>query len=85
MTVIRDEQFFGMMMIPFFNQYQIHRCNVSECHEKPTTVITDCVDNDGDKLNFALCEKHYQESKEKGRIDYRLDFFELSKPETTTL
>lgn len=74
MKVIRDEQFFGMAMIPLFQQHGIKRCNVSKCELKPSTIVTDCVNSDGESIDFALCEAHYQECKTKGSINYTLDF-----------
>jgi hypothetical protein len=74
MTIIRDEQLNGLMMIPAFQKFNITRCNVSGCTQKPSTIIKDCVADNGDAVDFALCEHHYKESKEKGRIEYRLDF-----------
>jgi predicted branched-subunit amino acid permease len=69
MNIIRDEEMCGIMMIPLFQQYGIKRCNVRDCKEKHTTIITGLTDN-----SFALCEKHYQESKASGKINYTLDF-----------
>jgi len=57
------------MMIPLFHQWGINRCNVRDCHEKPTTIITGAI-----KRPFGLCEKHYNESKKKGKFEYTIDF-----------
>lgn len=69
MNVIRDEEMGGLMMIPLLSQWNVHRCNVRDCKEKPTTIITGLT-----KQPFGLCEKHYLESKEKGKLEYTLDF-----------
>lgn len=70
MNIIRDEEMSGLMMIPLFQQWNIHRCNVRDCHEKPSTIITGVLKN-----TFALCETHYKECKASGKISYTLDFF----------
>jgi len=72
MEVIRDEELGGIMMIPLLNQWHIHRCNVRDCRNKPTTIITGVIEN-----AFGLCEEHYSESKREGKLAYTLDFFEL--------
>ena len=68
MEIIRDEEMFGIMMIPLFQQYGITRCNIKNCKEKHTTI---CVH---EQANFGLCEKHYQEGKESGTIKLQLEF-----------
>ncbi len=73
MKVIRDEQWNGLGMIPLLQANGIKRCNVSGCANKPTTVITEAVDADGDRVDFALCEEHYQECK-AGEIKLHLEF-----------
>jgi hypothetical protein len=71
MNVIRDEEMNGLMMIPLFQQWGIHRCNVRNCKEKPSTIITEITI---ECPVFALCEKHYNECKESGKISCTLDF-----------
>lgn len=69
MSIIRDEETFGLMMIPLFQQWNIHRCNMKNCKEKPTTIIT------GTKAGpFGMCEKHFLEGKEKGTMKLELEF-----------
>jgi hypothetical protein len=68
MNIIRDEEMFGLMMIPLFTQWNIHRCNIKGCTEKPTTI---CVH---EKATFGMCEKHYQEGKNKGTMKLELEF-----------
>ena len=75
MTIIRDEECSGIMMIPLLIQWGINRCNVKDCAESPTTIISGVI---GAPV-FGMCEKHYLESKEKGKLDYTLDFKKLIK------
>ena len=67
--IIRDEEMHGIMMIPLLSQWNIHRCNVRDCQEKATTIITGVIDQP-----FGLCENHYLEAKRSGKIEYSLDF-----------
>lgn len=69
MNIIRDEECFGLMMIPLFQQWRILRCNVKNCKEKPTTIITGIIEQ-----KIGLCEKHYIESKKAKKFKYTLDF-----------
>ncbi len=73
MNIIRDEECFGLMMTPLLMQWNIDRCNVRDCKEKPTTIITGVL-----KRPFGLCEKHYKESEEKGKFEYTIDFCALN-------
>ncbi len=68
MEIIRDEDLGGIMMIPIFHQYQITRCNIKDCQEKPTTV---CVH---EQATFGLCENHYQDGVSKGTMKLELEF-----------
>ena len=72
MNIIRDEECFGLMMTPLLLQWNIDRCDVRDCREQPTTIITGVL-----KQPFGLCEKHYEESKEKGKFEYTIDFCTL--------
>jgi len=74
MNIIRDEETFGLMMIPLFQQWNIHRCNVRDCKEKQTTIITGII-----KRPFGLCEKHYKECVETGKLAFTLDWCKLEK------
>jgi len=69
MEIIRDEEMFGLMMTPLLLQWRIERCNVSECKEKPTTVILGLVER-----KFGLYENHYQQVKKEGKVKFTLDF-----------
>jgi hypothetical protein len=70
MNIIRDDETFGIMMIPLLHDWGIRRCNIKDCTEKPTTIIS-AVEN---VPVFGMCEKHYQESKESGKLDCKLIF-----------
>lgn len=61
-------------MIPLFHRYSMKVCEVDDCSNKPSTIIDDVTDSDGDQVSFCLCEKHYLEAKETGKITFRLDF-----------
>lgn len=67
MQIIRDEHH-PIMMIPFFSQHGVTRCNIKDCREKPTTV---CLH---EQANFGLCEQHYQSFKQQGEVKMSLDF-----------
>ena len=73
MEIIRDEEMNGIMMIPLLTQWGVNRCNVRDCHENPTTIITGATEQP-----FGLCEKHYKECKESGKIAYTLDWCALA-------
>lgn len=68
MKIIRDEEMYGIMMIPLFNQYEITRCNIKDCTEKPTTI---CVH---EQATFGMCEKHYLEGIKAGTMKLELEF-----------
>lgn len=69
MQIIRDEEMNGIMMIPLFQQYGLHRCNVKDCKNKHTTIIIGLAD-----ITFALCELHYNEAKANKKINCTLEF-----------
>ena len=69
MNVIRDEDCKGLMMIPILVQWNISRCNIKDCKENPTTIITGAI-----KKPFVLCEKHYEKFKNAGKLECTLDF-----------
>ena len=70
MNIIRDEETFGLMMIPLLIDWHIRRCNVKNCTEKPNTIIGGV---EGAPA-FGLCEAHYQHFKEAAEIDCTLIF-----------
>lgn len=69
MRIIRDEECFGLMMIPLLCDWNIKRCNVEGCKSKPNTIIA------GTKAGmFGLCEEHFQEGNVEGGTTYQLEF-----------
>lgn len=68
MNIIRDEKMCGLLMIPLFQQWNIHRCNIKGCTEKPSTIVLH------EKVNFGVCEKHFLEGKGKGTMKLELEF-----------
>jgi len=63
MKVIRDEETCGIAMIPLFVDWNIRRCNVKGCTQKPTTIVTEL----GESIPIVgLCEEHYQQGDVPG-------------------
>lgn len=71
MKIIRDEETFGLMMIPLFHEWGIKRCNVSGCTNKPSTIISEL---SPDVPVSGWCEDHFQDFKTSGRFKGTLDF-----------
>ena len=71
MKIIRDEETFGLCMIPLFFDWGVRRCNVEGCTEKPTTIITQLAEA---APVTGWCEKHYQDFKTSGKFAGRLIF-----------
>lgn len=72
MKIIRDEETYGIMMIPLFMDWGIRRCNVKGCISKPTTIITEVDGHPG--LRYGLCENHYKEGRQPGGSCFTLVF-----------
>lgn len=71
MKVIRDEETFGIMMIPLFVDWRIRRCNAQGCRERPNTIIAGA----GEGIRaFGLCETHYQQGNTEGGTHYNLEW-----------
>ncbi len=70
MNIIRDDELNGLLMIPLLNDWRITRCNVKNCKEKPTTIITGIKE----VPKFGMCESHYQKVKDLGKINVSLEF-----------
>ena len=69
MHIIRDEVTFGLAMIPLFVDWNVRRCNVDGCTDRPNTIVT------GTEAEiFGLCEEHYQEGNVPGGTTYNLVF-----------
>lgn len=63
MKIIRDEELFGIAMIPLFVDWGLKRCNQKDCGEKPTTIIRFAPGENPaapEGIMFALCEEHFQ-------------------------
>ena len=67
---IRDKEALGLAMIPLFSMWDIRRCNVEGCTDKPTTIGTD----DELELAFGLCERHFQQTKPLAGVEFDLVF-----------
>lgn len=71
MNIIRDEECFGFFMIPLFVDWNVRRCNVKDCTNKPTTIITQVAEN---IPVSGWCEEHYQAFKSSGHFEGKLVF-----------
>lgn len=80
MKIIRDEDGFGLFMIPLFTDWNVRRCNVKGCTEKPTTIISQLAP---DAPLSGWCEKHYQDFKNTGRFEGTLVFDDFDAFKTT--
>jgi len=70
MKIIRDPELGIVTMLPLFMSWKIRRCNVKDCREKPTTIISE----PDKKLLFGLCEEHFQQGNKPGGCNYSLEF-----------
>jgi len=71
MKIIRDEELFGLAMIPLFYDWNVRRCNVEGCRRRPTTIV---VRPTPDISMIGLCEEHYQEAAKEGGTTFTLEF-----------
>jgi len=71
MSIIRDEETGGICMIPLLIEWGVHRCNIKDCKEQPTTIITQLTP---DVPVSGWCEKHYQEFKTNRKFKGTLIF-----------
>jgi hypothetical protein len=72
MNIIRDEDSFGLFMLPLFIDWGIKRCNEKGCKDKPTTIIAGM--GDGIPV-FGLCEEHFQRcNQDDGGAMVHLEF-----------
>ncbi len=81
MKIIRDEDGFGLFMIPLFMDWQVRRCNVKDCTTKPTTIITQL---DDDVPMVGMCEEHFQEGNQPGgaKLSFEWDNYDAFKEAT---
>lgn len=71
MKIIRDEETFGIMMIPLLVQWGIRRCNVEDCTNRPNTILTKPRE---DISAMGLCEECFQQGNVPGGTNYKLVF-----------
>jgi len=79
MNIVRDEEMFGLAMIPLFCDWHIKRCNVENCEQVPTTIITQLAP---ELPPIGLCEEHFQDANKDdgGRIySFVFDDFDAFK------
>ena len=76
MKIIRDTEFYSMSMVALLIEWQIFRCNVQGCRNRPTTIIrlTATESPEGEPTLLGMCEEHYQEFSKAGRIKCRMSF-----------
>lgn len=76
MQIIRDDSQNGMTtpcitMIPLLVQWGIKRCNIEDCKNSPTTIISGL---EGAPV-FGICEEHYTDfTKEDKVVNIILNF-----------
>lgn len=68
MQIIRDEGG-GVSATLLCISWNLKRCNIKDCTEQPTTIITETV-----APVFALCENHYKDCIEKKNVTLSLEF-----------
>ncbi len=75
MKIIRDENQNGMntpciSIIPLLVGWGIKRCNIVNCKNNPTTIISGT-----EAPVFGMCENHFQEAANtKGNYNLKLEF-----------
>ncbi len=74
MRVIRDKEMNGLLLIPLFNQYGLHRCNVRDCDKRPKAIVIEFEMNGSEVQPFAICEDHDNEFTTKGEINCIIDW-----------
>jgi hypothetical protein len=70
MNIIRDEECFGLMMIPLFIDWHVRRCNVENCKENPSTIVTGIEDCPP----IGLCEEHFQAANQGVGVTYTFEW-----------
>jgi hypothetical protein len=73
MKVIRDEATGGIDTFAVALQWHICFCHQRGCTKRVTTVVTGAVMPNGDTIDFALCEEHFQAGNVPGGFQYDLD------------
>ena len=80
MKIIRDEECYGLMMIPLFVDWNVRRCNVEGCRARPTTIVIQ-VEEGFPRVGF--CEEHFQAGNKPGGAQFKLEFDEYDAFATT--
>lgn len=76
MEIIRDDEGFGIFMVPLWSQWNIRRCNIKDCVAKPTTIIAGQDVGDGTTVTYGLCEKHFQLGNQPEGANFTIVFDE---------
>ena len=71
MKIIRDDSLLGLGMIPLFIDWNVRRCNVKDCRARPTTIITQLVE---DVPQAGFCEEHFQQANVPGGATFTIEF-----------
>jgi hypothetical protein len=74
MNIIRDNQLGGLAMIPLFCDWGVRRCNVEDCTQQPTTIITGVAP---DCPPIGMCEEHFQAANQGEGVTYTFVFDEF--------
>jgi hypothetical protein len=69
MQIIKDDEMDGIMMIPFFTQHGISKCNVECCENRPYIALTGI---EGIETPIGICKDHYKESESKGKWELKI-------------
>lgn len=64
MKIIRDDQLHGFAMLPLFFDWNVRRCNITNCKNQPSTILTQVHPEAPGPA--GLCEEHYQEFLQPG-------------------
>jgi hypothetical protein len=72
MRIIREKNGdVSLSMLAEFTDYGVSRCNVSGCHETPSTLILDMQPN---WPPIGMCETHFQEATQPGGASFKFEF-----------
>ena len=71
MKIIRDNDLGGLAMIPLLVDWDVKRCNVDQCLDKPSTIVRQLAS--GIPL-AGFCETHFQQANAEGGAKFDLTF-----------
>ena len=75
MEIIRDEETFGLMMIPLFVDWGVWRCNVKDCTHKPSTIIVyKAGEVTPEPLIIGMREEHFQAANQGEPVTYNFEW-----------